>query len=56
MFEKADLAHHYSRADALCDGELIDVSATAQEAGIRWPVALTRAAWGRCVNAPPGVA
>ena len=30
--------------------------ATAQEAGIRWPVALTRAAWERCVTVPPGVA
>jgi len=35
---------------------LIDVSATASEAGIRHPVALTRGAWGRCVTIPPGVA
>jgi hypothetical protein len=34
---------------------LIDVSAVAREAGIRWPVALTGAAWGRCVTVPPGV-
>src|SRR5262249_45230097 len=33
-------------ADALRDGTLIDVSTTAREAGIRWPVALTCAAWG----------
>ena len=26
------------------------------EAGIRWPVALTRAVWERCVAVPPGVA
>jgi hypothetical protein len=56
MFEEADLIHRYSRADALRDGELIDVSATAREAGIRWPVALTRAAWERCVTVPPRVA
>jgi hypothetical protein len=56
MFEKADLIHRYSRVDALRDGELIDVSATAREAGVRWPVALTRAAWERCVTVPPGVA
>lgn len=31
----------YSRAQALDDGQLIDVSSTAQEAGIRFPVALT---------------
>jgi hypothetical protein len=40
---------------ALRDGVLIDVSATAREAGIRWPVALTAAAWERCVAVPPDV-
>ena len=34
---------------------LIDVSAVAREAGIRFPVALTRAVWERCVTVPPGV-
>jgi hypothetical protein len=34
---------------------LIDVSATAKEAGILFPVALTAAAWERCVTVPPGV-
>jgi hypothetical protein len=33
---------------------LIDVSAVAREAGIRYPVALTRAVWQRCVAVPPG--
>src|SRR5207249_4961035 len=56
MFDDADLIHSYSRADALRDGALIDVTPTAREAGIRWPVALTQAAWGRCVRVPPGVA
>src|SRR5437899_7017497 len=55
MFEESDLVHSYSRAQAIADGVLIDVSATAQEAGIRWPVALTRAVWERCVRVPPGV-
>src|SRR5260370_32314941 len=55
MFENADLIHRYSRADAIRDGVLIDVSATAREAGIRWPVALTCAVWGRCVRVPAGV-
>src|SRR6516225_6371681 len=55
MFENADLIHRYSRADAIRDGVLIDVSATAREAGIRFPVALTAAAWERCVAVPPGV-
>src|SRR5207248_1979762 len=56
MFEEADLIHRYSRADALRDGVLIDVSETAKEAGIRCPVALTAAAWERCVTVQPGVA
>ncbi len=55
MFEDADLIHRYTRADAIADGALIDVSAVAREAGIRYPVALTRAAWERCVTVPPGV-
>src|SRR5947209_5229819 len=55
MFEQADLIYRYTRADALRDGVLIDVSATAREAGFRWPVALTCGAWERCVTVPPGV-
>jgi len=41
MFENADLIHRYTRADALRDGVLIDVTATAKEAGFKYPVALT---------------
>ena len=35
----------YTRADALRNGELIDVTATAAEMGYRVPVAVTRAVW-----------
>ena len=56
MFDPKDLIHSYTRAEAVADGVLIDVSAVAREAGIRYPVALTRAAWERCVAVPPGVA
>jgi hypothetical protein len=56
MFDEADLIHRYTRADGLRDGVLIDVSEVAKEAGIRWPVALTAAAWAKCVAVPPGVA
>ena len=35
----------YTRADAIDDGTLVDVSTTAAEAGFRVPVALTRALW-----------
>src|SRR5262249_50483223 len=55
MIENSDLIHGYSGTQALADGVLIDVSQTTREAGIRYPVALTRAAWERCVAVPPGV-
>jgi hypothetical protein len=34
----------------------VDVSDTAREAGIKFPVALTAAVWTRCVVVPAGVA
>ena len=37
--------HVYTRSQAIEDGMLIDVSTTAREAGIVWPVAITSAAW-----------
>ena len=42
--------HSYTRAQAIEDGQLIDVSTTAREAGIVWPVAMTSAAWADCVE------
>lgn len=35
----------YTRAEAIADGVLVDVTATAAEAGYLLPVAVTRAAW-----------
>src|SRR4051812_40695629 len=55
MFESADLIHSYTRAQAIADGTLVDVSSTASEAGIRYPVAVTAAVWARCVKVPEGV-
>lgn len=40
----------YTRAQALADGVLVDVSNAAAEAGFKVPVALTRAAWSDCVE------
>ncbi len=40
----------YSRAQAISDGVLVDVSAMAKEAGFAVPVALTSAAWSDCVE------
>ncbi|HEX4959757.1 MAG TPA: DUF6573 family protein [Thermoanaerobaculia bacterium] len=47
--------HSYSRAEALADGLLIDVTSTAREAGFLIPVALTRAVWESYVAVPPKV-
>jgi hypothetical protein len=55
MFENANLIHAHTRSDGIRDGVLIDVSAAFREAGFRFPVALTRAVWERCVAVPPGV-
>lgn len=43
----------YTRAQALEDGVLIDVSERAKEAGFRYPMAVTRAVWHKCVEPPP---
>lgn len=40
-----EVIHCYSRAQALADGVLIDVSQLAREAGFRYPLAMTAAAW-----------
>ena len=42
----------YTRAQALEDGCLVDVTETAQEAGFQAPVALTKAAWERYIAVP----
>lgn len=42
----------YTRRDALADGQLIDVSAAAKEAGIMFPVAVTAAVWHGSVTVP----
>lgn len=44
--------HEYTRAEAIDDGNLVDVSEMAKEAGIKYPVALTYAAWTRYVEVP----
>jgi hypothetical protein len=40
----------YSRADAIADGVLVDVTDTAREAGILFPVAVTRSVWGEYIE------
>ena len=50
MFTTDDIFHHYSRKEALADGVLVDASELAKEAGLKYPVALTRAVWDRYVE------
>lgn len=45
MFETFDIISTYSRAQAIDDGALVDVTQTAKEAGFLFPVALTRSAY-----------
>jgi hypothetical protein len=55
LFQGADVVHSYTRKQAIADGVLIDVTATAREVGFRYPVALTAAVWGGYVRVPDGV-
>lgn len=45
-----EVIHSYTRAQALEDGVLVDVTATAREAGFRIPVDMTRTAFDDCVT------
>src|SRR5659263_115215 len=42
----------YSRAEALADGVLIDVTETSKEAGIVYPVAISQGLWGGYIEVP----
>ncbi len=50
-----DMVYKYTRTQAIADGFQIDVTKTAQEAGIRFPVFITRGVYEQCVAVPPGV-
>src|SRR5690349_1890600 len=54
MFTDADLIHAYTRARALEDGQLVDVTDNARQVGITVPVAVTAAVFGLCIDVPPG--
>ena len=45
----------YTRKQALADGVQVDVTTTAKEAGIKFPMFLTRAVFDTYVAVPPGV-
>jgi hypothetical protein len=50
-----NIIYAYTRKQAVEDGEQVDVSATAAEAGIRFPVFLTRRVFDAYVTFPPNV-
>src|SRR5512137_1007000 len=45
----------YTRAQAVADGVQVEVTKTAAEAGIRFPMFLTRAVFDAYVSVPPDV-
>jgi len=49
------IIYAYTRAQALADGVQVDVTTTAQESGIRFPVFITRTAFDAYVTVPPDV-
>jgi hypothetical protein len=48
--DRLPIIHSYTRADAIADGVLIDVTNEAREAGFKVPVALTTEVWNDCVT------
>jgi len=50
-----EVIYAYTRSQAVADGFQIEVTKTAQEAGIRFPVFLTRGVYEQCVIVPEGV-
>jgi len=50
-----DVVYQYTRPQAIADGFQIEVTKTAEEAGIRFPVFITRGVYEQCVAVPPGV-
>jgi hypothetical protein len=54
-FEGAEIISSYSRAQAIEDGQLVDVSEIAKEAGLRWPTVITAAVWAMIEDIPAGL-
>lgn len=49
LFDEVDVIYSYTRAQAIADGVLIDVTETAREAGVRFPAAVTSALWTKYI-------
>ena len=51
--DEPEIISTYTRAEALADGTLIDVTEQVTEAGVRIPTAVTRAVWNEYVKLTP---
>lgn len=54
-WEGAEVIFSYTRAEALEDGVLVDISEWAREYGIVYPVAVTAELWGGYIDDPTGM-
>ncbi len=52
FFANADVIDRYTRAQAIADGVLIDVSNVAKEAGVKYPVAVTARVFNEVIVPP----
>jgi hypothetical protein len=50
-----ELVYAYTRSQAIADGFQVEVSKVAHEAGIKFPVFLTRAVYDNYVTVPAGI-
>src|ERR1039457_892574 len=53
---KSEIVYAYTRTQAVADGVQVEVTKTAQEAGIKFPVFLTLTVFDAFVTVPPDVA
>lgn len=54
-FERVTVISVYTRAQAIEDGVLVDVTETARKAGFKHHTVVTRNVWERCVAVPEGL-
>jgi len=50
-----EIIYSYTRKQAIADGVQVDISSAAKEAGIRFPVFITRTAFDAYVTVPPNL-
>jgi len=53
MWDDFEVISTYSRAEAIADGVLVDVTELAKEAGARWSVAVTQRLWEEFIVPDP---